>query len=216
VAHIELTARDGHTLGGATRGLVVIQEIFGVNTHIRSVVDRYATLGYHAVAPAVFDREERGVDMGYDAEGIAAGRALASALDLATTVLDMRAAVDHVAATGPVGFVGYCFGGTMAWVAANGLPVQASVGYYGGNITGLLDRAPQTPVMLHFGALDTNIPVDGLVAITERYPDVPLYIYDEAEHGFNCDARASYHAESAALALERSLAFFDDHLGGAA
>ncbi len=221
MAHIELIAGDGHTIGayenhpdGATRGLVVIQEIFGVNAHIRSVVDRFATLGYHAVAPAVFDRAERDVELGYTPDGIDAGRALRGALDDDETVLDMAAAVAHVEASGPVGLVGYCFGGSMAWLAANTLPVDAAVGYYGGQVTGFLDREPRAPIMLHFGALDANIPVDSLGAITDRYPNVPLHVYPDAEHGFDCDARGSFHAESATLALERTLAFFDEHLGG--
>ncbi len=220
MAHIEITAGDGHTLGAyenrperATRGLVVIQEIFGVNDHIRSVVDRYAALGYHAIAPAVFDRVERGVELDYTAEGIEAGRALRGGLDDDETLLDMAAAIARVEGSGPVGLVGYCFGGSMAWLAAHALPVDAAVGYYGGQVTAFLDRDPHAPIMLHFGALDANIPVDGVSAITDRYPRVPMHVYPDAEHGFNCDARGSYHAESAALALDRTLAFLDEHLG---
>ncbi len=213
-----LTASDGHTLDayevhpeGAKASIVVIQEIFGVNSHIRAVADGFAAEGYHVIAPAMFDRVERGVDLGYEADGIAAGRDLAMALKIEESMLDVAAAVEHVAATGPVGIVGYCYGGTIAWLAASAAPVAAAVGYYGGGVHGSRDRAPQVPTMLHFGALDAHIPLDGVREVGAMYPDVEIHVYDEADHGFNCDVRASSHPESAAIALERTLAFFRRH-----
>ena len=211
---IELTATDGHQLGAyearpesPAAAVVIVQEIFGVNAHIRSVVDRYAALGFHAVAPALFDRVERGVELGYNQDDGLRGREIRAQIDWAWPVLDVGAAVDHVAATGPVAVIGYCWGGSVAWLAAGELPIAAAVGYYGGQITQFLDRAPKCPVMLHFGALDAMIPLDDVAKIGEQYPEVEIHVYDEADHGFNCDVRASYNPESAALALERTLAF---------
>ncbi len=210
-----LTAADGHSFDayevkpdGAVASIVVIQEIFGVNAHIRSVADGFAADGYHVIAPAVFDRIERGVELGYTAEGVADGRDLAGKLDMGTTMADVNAAIAAVAGTGPVGIVGYCFGGTVAWLAANSLPVAAAVGYYGGGVHGARDQAPQAPVMLHFGALDAHIPLDGVNEVAAMYPDIEVHVYDDADHGFNCDVRASSHPESAALARDRTLAFF--------
>ena len=210
-----LTASDGHTLDayemqpdGATASIVVIQEIFGVNEHIRSVADGFAAQGYHVIAPAMFDRVERGVELGYTAEGVEAGRGLAGQLDGEQSMLDVIAAVAHVAGTGPVGIVGYCYGGTVAWLAAGAAPVAAAVGFYGGGIHGNRDKAPAVPVMLHFGALDAHIPLDGVKEVGVMYPDVEIHVYENADHGFNCDVRASSHPESAAVALERTLAFF--------
>jgi carboxymethylenebutenolidase len=210
----QLTAADGHTLDayevrpdGATAAVVVIQEIFGVNDHIRSVVDRYASFGYHAIAPALFDRTERGVELGYDEAGIAAGRALVGPILWEPAIKDTAAAIAQVAATGPVAIVGYCFGGSLAWVAANELPVTAAVGYYGAQIPNLLERAPKVPTLLHFGELDGGIPLDRVEAVGEAYPEVEIHVYPEAQHGFSCDARASYHPLSAAIALGRSLEF---------
>ncbi len=211
---IELTATDGHELGAyesrpesPAAAVVIVQEIFGVNSHIRSVVDRYAALGFHAIAPALFDRVERGVELDYTQDDGLRGREIRAGIDWAWPVLDVGAAVAHVAPTGPVAVIGYCWGGSVAWLAASELPIAAAVGYYGGQITQFLDRAPRCPVMLHFGALDSMIPLDDVAKIGEQYPDVEIHVYDEADHGFNCDVRATYHPESAALALERTLAF---------
>jgi len=215
-----LTASDGHQLdsyeadpGGSTAAVVIIQEIFGVNGHIRFVVDRYASFGYRAIAPAMFDRAERGVELDYDGEGIARGLELRQALDRDESVLDVGAAVDHVSGTGPVAVIGYCYGGSMAWLASSSLPIAAAVGYYGGQVVDFIDKAPRAPTMLHFGALDQAIPLDGVHKVAERHPDVVVHIYDEAGHGFNCDARGSYHPESAASAEDRTRAFLAEHLG---
>lgn len=214
-SHVQLTAADGHTLDayevhpdGAGAAIVVVQEIFGVNDHIRSIVDRYAAYGYRVIAPAVFDRVERGVELGYDAEGVAAGRDLAAAIKWDPVMADVAAAVEHVSSTGAVGIVGFCFGGSVAWLAASTLPVTAAVGYYGGQIHELIDRAPAVPTMLHFGELDGGIPLDHVAAIDAAHPDVAVHVYDGAQHGFSCDARGSYGALPAAIAWGRTLGFF--------
>jgi len=212
---LTLTAADGHRLDayevnpdGARSSIVVIQEIFGVNEHIRSVVDRFASFGYRAIAPALFDRVERGVELGYDEAGIAAGRPMAMAVAGDQAMLDVAAAVAHVSGTGAVGIVGYCFGGSLAWLAACELPVTAAVGYYGGQIHAVNDRQPKAPTLLHFGELDHAIPLDHVEAIAAAHPDVEVRVYEGAQHGFNCDARASYGALPAAIALGRTLDHF--------
>jgi carboxymethylenebutenolidase len=210
-----LTAADGHPFDayevhpdGAGSTIVVIQEIFGINPHIRSLVDRYAAYGYRAIAPALFDRVERGIELDYDADGIARGRELAGAIKWDPAMADVPATVAHAAGTGPVGIVGFCFGGSVAWLAASTLPVAAAVGYYGGQIHELIDRRPAVPTMLHFGELDGGIPLDHVHAIDEAHPDVSVHIYEGAQHGFACDARASYAALPAAIAWGRTLGFF--------
>jgi carboxymethylenebutenolidase len=210
----QLTADDGHVFTAyevhpedAASSVVIIQEIFGVNPHIRSVVDRFASFGYRAIAPALFDRVERGVELGYTPDGIDRGRELAMAVRWEPAMADIAATVQHIAATGPVAVIGYCFGGSLAWLAANELPVAAAVGYYGGQIHDLVDRAPNVPTMLHFGSLDHAIPLDHVEAIGQQHPLVPVHVYDGAQHGFSCDARGSYHALSAAIALGRTLEF---------
>lgn len=212
-ATIELTVSEHRLSAYESRpdspsaAIVIVQEIFGVNPHIRSVVDRYAALGFHAIAPALFDRVERGVELEYTPDDGLRGREIRAGIEWAWPVLDIGAAVAHVSSTGPVAVVGYCWGGSVAWLAASELPIAAAVGYYGGQITQFLDHQPKCPVLLHFGALDSMIPLDDVATIGGRFPDVEVHVYDEADHGFNCDARATYHPESAALALERTLAF---------
>jgi carboxymethylenebutenolidase len=210
-----LSAEDGHTFGvyevrpdQAMAAVVVIQEIFGVNEHIRSVVDRFASFGYHAIAPALFDRVEPGVELDYDTDGMTKGRELAGAIRWEPAMRDLAATVAYVAATGPVGVVGYCFGGSLAWLSASELPVAAAVGYYGGQIHSLIDRGPKAPTMLHFGELDHAIPLDQVHEVGAAHPDVPIHLYEGAQHGFSCDARGSYHPLSAAIALGRTLEFF--------
>ena len=209
-----LTATDGHGFDayevapdGAGAAVVIVQEIFGVNAHIRSVVDRYASFGYRAIAPALFDRVEAGVELDYDEPGIARGRELASQIAFGPAMLDVAATVDDAASSGPVAVIGYCFGGSVAWLSASELPVTAAVGYYGGQIHGTIDRVPKVPTMLHFGELDHAIPLDQVEAISAAHPEVPVHIYGGAGHGFSCDARASYEPLSAAIALGRTLEF---------
>lgn len=213
---IRLTAGDGHELDayeahpeGASASVVVVQEIFGVNAHIRSVVDQFASFGYRSIAPALFDRGERGVELGYDEAGMTRGIELVMPIAFDGAMLDVAAAVEHVADTGPIAVIGYCFGGSVAWIAACDLPIAAAIGYYGGQIFAMNERQPKVPTMLHFGELDHGIPLDQVNAIAEAHPDVPVYVYEGAEHGFNCDARDSHHARSAAISLGRTLEFLD-------
>lgn len=216
---VEMQASDGHVLsgyevhpGGARSSVVVLQEVFGVNAHVRSVVDRFAGLGYRAVAPAMFDRAgERGVELDYTPEGMQRGRGLRGDLDWDDSVLDMGAAVERCSATGPVAVVGYCYGGSLAWLAAHALPVAAAVGYYGGQVRQFMDRTPAAPTMLHFGAEDPMIPLSDVEEVAAAHPSVAVHVYEGADHGFNCDARASYHPASAELAQQRTLDFLRTH-----
>lgn len=195
----------------APRGaLVVIQEIFGVNAHIRSVADGFAEEGYAVLAPALFDVLEHGVELCYDAEGIAKGRDLITRLGL-EKALDMTAsAADALAGQGKVGTVGYCWGGTVALLAALrlGLP---SASYYGARNAPFLTETPNAPVIFHFGERDASIPPEMVEKHRQLLPQMPLYVYP-AGHGFNCDVRADFEPKSAALARTRTLAFFDEHL----
>jgi carboxymethylenebutenolidase len=218
---ITLTAEDGHALSayraapaGAPRaGLVIVQEIFGVNSHIRRVCDGYATDGYVALAPALFDRLERGVEMGYAPEDIERGRALRMKIPMDDMVKDLRAAGRALQAEGlRVGVVGYCLGGTLAWLAATRIDgVRCAVGYYGGGIADAAGEKPRCPVLLHFGEQDRSIPPEHWERLRAAHPTVPMHIYP-AGHGFNCDERSSYDAESAALARRRTLEFLAQHL----
>jgi carboxymethylenebutenolidase len=211
---IRLTAADGHEMsayesapGAASRGLVVVQEIFGVNVHMRDVVDGFAAAGYRAVAPALFDRVEPGVELDYDADGVARGRDLRSQVSWDDAVADVAAAVGHLADVGPVAVVGYCYGGSVAYLASARLEIAAAVGYYGGQIVQFIDEVPRSPLMLHFGETDSAIPLADVAAIGAACPDAALHVYEGAGHGFNCDRRASYHEAAAALARERTLSF---------
>jgi carboxymethylenebutenolidase len=212
---IKLTAEDGHSLdayranpSGAAKGAVVVmQEIFGVNRHIRSVCDGYADAGFVAIAPALFDRVEANVELGYDEEGIGKGRAIVGQMDFDGPVKDMAAARDAVADAGTVFSVGYCWGGTLAWLAATRLAIP-SVGYYGGGIAATKDEVPQAPIMLHFGEHDHAIPMSDVEAIGKLHPYVPIHVYD-AGHGFNCSERDSWDQPSSELAFKRTLAYFD-------
>ncbi len=219
---ITLTAGDGHGLGAyraepaATPrgGVVIVQEIFGVNAHIRSVADAFAEAGYLAVAPALFDRAAAGVELAYDGDGMSRGRALSSEIALDDVLKDVAAAAEVAAEGGKVGVVGYCWGGAIAWAAACRLDeVAAAVGYYGRLIYDLREERPGCPVMLHYGETDASIPLDQVEAVRAAHPDVPLFIYPDAGHGFNCDVRASYNAEAAAEARARTMAFLAQHLG---
>lgn len=191
----------------AAAAVVVVQEIFGVNAHIRSVVDRYAALGYRAIAPALFDRIEPGIELDYDGPGVERGRDLAGQVKWDPAMLDLAAAVEHVSSTGPVAVVGFCFGGSLAWRAACELPISAAVGYYGGQIHEMIDLTPRVPTMLHFGEVDHAIPLDQVAAIGAAHPEVPVHVHGGAQHGFACDARASHDPVSAAIAFGRTIEF---------
>jgi carboxymethylenebutenolidase len=216
---VELTAADGHRLsaylaepaGTPRGGIVVIQEIFGVTRHIRAVADQYAAAGFLATAPALFDRVERNVDVPYT--DMQKGFSYVKQLKTDQVILDIQAGVDRVAAaTGKVGVVGYCWGGTMAYLAAARLNIAAAVAYYGGGIHDHTDEKPRVPVMFHFGEKDAHIPMSAIERIKTAYPQGIYHLYP-AGHGFNCTDRASFDAASAKLALQRSLEFLHRHVG---
>ena len=220
---IQITALDGNIFNayradpqGSPKGaVVVVQEIFGVNNHIRSVVDGYAEKGYVAIAPALFDRVEEGVELGYDESGIDIGRKIAfEDVTMDQVMADIEAACDAVSTAGKIGIVGYCWGGSICYVAAARLSdkISAASGYYGGQIMPHIEEEPKAPLMLHFGEQDAGIPLENVHAIAQRWPDIGVHIYEEAGHGFNCDARGSYDASSAAIALERTLDHFAQHV----
>ena len=218
---IKLTASDGFEFGGyraeptgsAKGAIVVIQEIFGVNHHIRSVCDRLADAGYAAIAPSIFDRIEPNFTSGYSPDEIANARKFVANPDWAAMLLDTQAAIDAVKAVGPVGIIGFCLGGSIAYVAATKLSgLSAAVGYYGGAVVRFADDKPKVPTQLHFGEKDAGIPLTDVEAIKSKRPDVEIYVYPGAQHGFHCDERASYDKASAAIAWPRSLEFFAKHL----
>src|SRR5262245_41598681 len=219
---IELKTKDGQTIsaykaepaGKPRGGVVVIQEIWGVNSHIKNVADGYAAEGYLAIAPAIFDRVERGVVMDqYNQETMQKGFGIMQKVDQDKTLLDIEASVKTASAAGKVGVVGFCFGGRMAWLAASRVPgISASVPYYGGGVPGLASEQPKCPVMLHFGELDQHIPVASVEEFKKAQPKLPVFLY-AADHGFNCDQRGSYDAAAAKLARERTLKFLRENVG---
>jgi carboxymethylenebutenolidase len=217
---IELVAADGHHFKaykampeGRPKGAIVVgPEIFGVNSHIRGVADGFANDGYVAIAPALFDRAERGFETGYNPDDIAAGRAIIAKLDWANTMKDVAATIEHARPHGKTALVGYCWGGTIAWVAAARLTgLACTVAYYGGSIPSFIEEAPKCPIMLHFGEQDASLPVDKAREVARRHPAAEAFFYP-AQHGFNCEQRGSYDAEAAALARQRTLAFLGKHL----
>jgi carboxymethylenebutenolidase len=215
-----IMARDGHEFRawlaappGAARGAVVIvQEIFGVNSHIRAVTDGYAAEGYVAIAPSLFDRVRKGIELGYTQPEVQEGFGYAQQLKPEQTLQDLGAALAVVKHAGRVGMVGYCWGGKLTYMAACDLPIACGVAYYGGSTTQCLDKKPKCPMMYHFGAEDTHIPMSDVEKIKAANPQGIFHIYQGAGHGFNCDQRASYNPQAAALALARSVAFFAQHL----
>ena len=215
---IKLTASDGKTLSAYVAepkdkpkgGLVVIQEIFGVNRHIRNVTDGFAAAGFYTIAPALFDRVKPGVELGYGPDDMAHGRELRSKLSWDEVLADTKAAAEAAKKGGKVGVVGYCFGGTVAWLSATRLALPA-VGYYGGGIAGLANEQPKAPIMLHFGEKDGHIPMSDVEKVRAAHPKVPIHVYP-AGHGFSCDERPDFHKESHEAALKRTLAFFEEYL----
>lgn len=198
---------------GAPRGgLVILHEIFGVNAHIREVCEGYAERGYAAIAPALFDRAERGVELGYDADGIERGRVLRAAIGWEGSLLDVQAAIDRAGTYGPVGIVGYCWGGTLAFLATTRLRgLRCAVGYYGGQTVPFARETPKVPLMLHFGEFDPRIPPEDVEEIRRHNPQIEMH-YFPADHGFNCDHRKEWHEPSAREALRLTLAFLDKHV----
>ncbi len=221
---IQLTASDGHTFDAYRAdadepkgGLLVIQEIFGVNAHIRELCDKFASLGYTAVAPALFDRAERGIDLGYDEAAFAVAREIRPKIAMEDTLKDIDASTKALAEVLPgqkIGIAGYCWGGTLAWLAATRLEgLSASVCYYGGQIVDHKAETPRCPVLMNFGETDTGIPLTAVDEIREAQPEIPIHVYPGTGHGFACDHRDAYDAEQSAIAERRTLAFFGEQLG---
>ena len=219
---VQLKAQDGHVLDGylarpqgdAVGGLVVVQEVFGVNAHIRNVADGYAADGFLVVAPALFDRVERQVELSYEGADMQRAMSLAKQLKPEQAILDVSAALNYVRHQSgkKAGVIGYCYGGLIAWLSATRLTPDAAVGYYAGRIGDFAGETPRAPVMLHFGKKDTHIPREQVEAVHTAHPEVEIFWYD-AGHGFNSEPRASYDAASATLARERSLEFLRQHVG---
>ena len=221
---IELTAGDGHRFsaylatppGKPRGGLVVIQEIFGVNPHIRNVANGFAADGYLTIAPALFDRVSRNVELAYEKADVEHGRDLRQRISLDDMLLDVDAAVAVVRSAGKVGVVGYCLGGSLAWLAASRLPgIAAAVGYYGGMIAGHLGEQPSVPVMLHFGETDGGIPMSDVAKIQAAADParVGVFTYAGAGHAFNREGNQAWHGPSAKIARERTIAFLQEHIG---
>lgn len=219
---IVLMSPDGHEfdvfearpVGVAKGTIIVIQEIFGVNAHIREVAQGFAEQGYLALAPALFDRVERQVALGYSGADMMQGVELARGkLRREDALTDLQTVIDSAADSGPVGVVGYCFGGLLAWLAACQLmQLSCAVSYYGGGVASEMSQTSSVPVMFHFAAEDAHISMDDVAVVEKAQPDAPLFLY-EADHGFNCNHRASYNEAAAVLALSRTHEFFNAHLG---
>ena len=217
----QLHAEDGFTLGAYESmpegdpkgGIVIIQEIFGVNSHIREVVDGYAGDGYAAIAPQIFDRAQRDVELGYEQKDMGAGMQLAfTDTDQEKTLADLQAAVEEIGKWGKVAVIGYCYGGLLTWLSACRLRgVACAVAFYGGGIAGQKDLNARCPVMMHFGELDSMIPMSDVSSIKESQTDAIVHTYD-ADHGFNCDHRASFNQAAAAVARSRTLEFIAKHV----
>ena len=218
--HLTLTASDGHKFAAyrvdptetPKGGIVVIQEIFGVNHHIRSVADRFAALGYVAIAPALFDRIEAGFECGYSPEEVQGAMRFVANPPMQAWMLDVAAAREAIADVGNIAVIGFCLGGTLSYGAAVNLPgFSVAVGYYGGQIVRMADQSPKVPTMLHFGELDAHIPMSDVETIKSKQPSVEVYTYN-AGHGFQCDERDSFAAEAAQIAWGRTLRFIDSHM----
>lgn len=215
---VQLTAGDGHRFTAYRAspntkprgGMVILQEIFGVTRHIRDLTDQYAGHGYLSVAPAMFDRVEPGIELPYTE--FQKGVEHTAALKLDQTLLDLKASIESASEAGRTGVVGYCWGGTMAYLSACEFSIAAAVSYYGGRITQYLDRKPRCPVMYHFGERDKGIPLATVAQVRAGHREGVFHIYP-AGHGFNCTERADYDPDSARLALERTLRFLSDHVG---
>ena len=220
--NLTLTANDGHELGAyradpegpAKGGIVVIQEIFGVNQHIRELADGFAADGYLAVAPALYDRSsKRGVELGYTADDMTEGRQYREEFSWDDSVRDIQAAVALMQADGlKVGTTGYCWGGTISYLAGCRLDVQAAVVYYGGQIIPYVEETANCPLLMHFGEHDKSIPLSDVDIIRGAHADAAIHVYD-ADHGFSCDHRGQYNAAAATQARERTMAFYAQNLG---
>ena len=219
---VTLTAGDGYELpayraepdGTPRGGVVVIQEIFGVNSQIQRTAERFADEGYLAIAPALQDRLEPGfLTDDYSPESFAAMRKMMERHDMEKTMLDVQAAIDAAGEAGKVGITGYCFGGRVVWIAASrGMGLSAASGYYGGGVPSYIDLDPKVPTEMHYGEDDRAIPLEQVEALREKHPNVDIYLYPGGHGFFNEDRTESYHLESAERAFTRTLEFFAKHL----
>ncbi len=217
---ISITATDGHVLncwrvaaaGDSTYGVVVLQEIFGVNAHVREVCARFASSGATAISPALFDRVEPGVELGYDDAGIEKGRKLREGIGWAAAICDVEAAVRAAGPIGPVAVIGFCWGGTLAFLASTRIEgISCAVSYYGGQTVPFAKERIRVPVLMHFGESDPRIPEADRACILENNPDIEAHVYP-ADHGFNCSHRKQWHEPSATLAMSRTMDFLARHL----
>jgi carboxymethylenebutenolidase len=222
VTKIKLKASDGHELRAyfaesvapARGSIVLIQEIFGVNSHIRSVADDYASQGFRIIAPALFDRVQPDLELSYNPDDARRGLQAIQQIGLEAALKDVAASIDHARlhwAHLKVGVLGFCLGGSLAWLSATRLDPAAAVCYYGGQIAKNAAETPRCPVMMHFGAKDPHIGPDEIEKIRQAHPEIPLFVYD-AGHGFNCDQRKDFEPVSASMARQRTLEFFSKHL----
>lgn len=218
---VKLKSKDGFELGAYRAdpegkpkgGIVVIQEIFGVNKHIKEVCDGYAKDGFIAIAPALFDRVERDLELGYTPEDQEKGKATRAKLDWDNSLNDAQAAAEAIRTdAGKVAIIGYCFGGSVAWIAATRGNFDAAVSYYGGNAADFANEKPKCPIICHIGTEDKGIGPEKVEKIKKGQPQVPVYMYEGAGHGFNCDHRGSHHEASAKLARQRTLDFLNEHI----
>lgn len=216
---MQLTAADGHKFDtfeagnvNAPRALVVLQEIFGVNDHMRRVSERLAGFGYRVLCPALFDRAEKGAELGYGPADKDKGIALRAKIPEAAVLADIEATAEALGQR-PIGVIGYCWGGSLAWWGATRTTrFKAAIGWYGALIAKTRDATPNCPVQLHFGEADPGIPLSDVAAIRAAHPEMPVFVYPGAEHGFGCEDRSSYSPRDAELAELRSLAFLAEHL----
>ena len=216
---LKSTADDGFSYsayraapaGSRKGGVIVVQEIFGIDEHVRRDVDRWASLGFEAIAPSLYDRREAGFTAGHDPDGMKAGIAHAMGTPLDQALADIAAVRDALAPAGKVCIVGYCYGGSMAWLAAGKLKgLAASSSYYGSMVQANATLTPLCPTIVHLGRLDVMIPADAVKAAVEAAnPGVPVYIYEDAGHGFNNEDPARHDNASAEMARARTLALFE-------
>jgi carboxymethylenebutenolidase len=220
--HIELTASDGFTFAayradpaGKPKGaIVVVQEAFGVNAHIREMADKFAKDGYLAIAPALYDRVERGVETGYTGADREKGIKTMQASNFDNTLKDVQATINACSEAGKVGITGWCWGGSVSWLAACRLSgLACSIPCYGGRIPDFAKEKPKCPVQFHWGETDASIPMEKVRMVEAEHPDIESFVYAGAGHGFTCDHRDSYDKKSAELAYKRSMEFFAKHLG---
>jgi carboxymethylenebutenolidase len=222
MANVKLRASDGHQfdahrvdpLGQRHGGVVVVQEIFGVNRHMQAVAARFATAGWSAIVPAFFDRITPGVELGYTPEDFARGRELVGKLQMSDVMLDLQAAIDELSPEGEVGVVGYCWGGSVVWLGAARLErMHVAVSYYGSRIVNYADERPRVPTTLHVGRGDASFPIEKVREIGKRYTELAIHEYD-AGHGFDCDHRPDFDSTASTHAMTRTLAWLHGPIVG--